>query len=70
MTLTESETVDHPQKREEKTQNADSHNMIKLEQPNLLESTITTPQNNQGLNRKHHTSRRKIKQWIRKFGPN
>ena len=44
MTLTESETVDHPQKREEKTQNADSHNMIKLEQPNLLESTITTPQ--------------------------
>ena len=44
MALTESETVDHPQKREEKTQNADSHNMIKLQQPNLLESTITTPQ--------------------------
>ena len=70
MTLTESETVDHPQKREEKTQNADSHNMIKLEQPNLLESTITTPQPNKGLNRKHHTSLRKIKQWIRKFDPN
>ena len=43
MTLPESETVDHPQKREEKTQNADSHNTIKLEQPNKLESTITTP---------------------------
>ena len=31
MTLPESETVDHPRIREEKTQNADSHNTIKLE---------------------------------------
>ena len=29
MTLAESETVDHPRKREEKAQNADSHNAIK-----------------------------------------
>ena len=33
MTLPESETVDHPRKREEKTQNTDIHNTIKLEQP-------------------------------------
>ena len=46
MTLPESETVDHPRKLEGKTQNADSHSTIKLEQPNQLESTITTPQNN------------------------
>ena len=30
MNLPESETVDHPRKREEKTQNTDSHNTIKL----------------------------------------
>ena len=30
MTLPETETVDHPRKREEKTQNTDSHNTIKL----------------------------------------
>ena len=30
MTLPESEIVDHPPKREEKTQNTDSHNTIKL----------------------------------------
>ena len=30
MTLPESETVDQPPKREEKTQNTDSHNTIKL----------------------------------------
>ena len=48
MNLPESETVDHPRKREEKTQNADSHmyNTIKLEQPTQLGRTITTPQNN------------------------
>ena len=46
MTLLESETVDHPLKCEEKTQNTDSHNTIKLEQPTQLERTITTPQNN------------------------
>ena len=44
MTLQESKTVDHPQKREEKTQNTDSHNKTKLEQPTQLERTITTPQ--------------------------
>ena len=67
MTLPESETVGHPRKREEKTQNADSHNTIKLEQPAQLGRTITTPHNNYGLNTKHHTSLRKIKQWIRMF---
>ena len=46
MTLPESETVDHPRKREEKTQNTDSHNTIKLEQSTQLERTITTPQYN------------------------
>ena len=35
MTLPESETVDHPRKREEKTPNTDSHNTIKLSS-NLL----------------------------------
>ena len=30
MTLPEAETVDHPRKREEKTQNTGSHNTIKL----------------------------------------
>ena len=30
MTLPEPETVDHPRKREEMTQNTDSHNTIKL----------------------------------------
>ena len=33
MSLLESEIVDHPRKREERTQTADSHNTIKLEQP-------------------------------------
>ena len=46
MALPKSETVDHRRKREEKTQNTDSHNTIKLEQPTQLEKTITTPQNN------------------------
>ena len=46
MTFPDSETVDRPRKREKKTQNANSHNTIKLEQSNQLESTITTPQNN------------------------
>ena len=46
MTLPESETVDHPRKGEEKTQNTDSHNTIKLEQPTQQEKTITTPQYN------------------------
>ena len=46
MTLPETEAVDHPRKREEKTQNADSNYTIKLEQSNQLASTITTPQNN------------------------
>ena len=32
--------------------------------------SITTPQNNKGLITKHHTSLRKIKQWIRKFDQN
>ena len=40
MTLPESETVDR--KREEKTQNTDSHNTIILKQPTRLEKTITT----------------------------
>ena len=40
----ESETVDHPRKREEKTQNTDSHTTIKQEQPTELERTRTTPQ--------------------------
>ena len=31
MTLPESETVEHPLKREEKTQNTDINNTIKLE---------------------------------------
>ena len=31
MTLPASEIADHPRKREEKTQNADSHNTIRLE---------------------------------------
>ena len=35
----------YSRKREEKTKNADSHNIIKLEQPNQLESIITTLQN-------------------------
>ena len=70
MALPESETVDRPRKREEKTQNVDSHNTVKLQQPNQLESTIISPQNNNGLKTKHHTSLRKIKQWIRKFDPN
>ena len=46
MTLPESETVDHPRKRKEKTQNTDSHNTIKLEQPTQLERTMTTLQYN------------------------
>ena len=46
MTLPESETVDHPRKRKEKTQNTESHNTNKLEQPTQLERTITTPQYN------------------------
>ena len=46
MTLPESETVDHPRQREEKTQNTESHNTIKLEQPTQLAKTITTLQNN------------------------
>ena len=33
MTLPELETVDHPRKRGEKTQNTDIQNIIKLEQP-------------------------------------
>ena len=36
MTLPESETFDHTRKREEKTQNTDSHNTIKQEQPTQL----------------------------------
>ena len=44
MTLPESETVDR--KREEKTQNTDSHKTIKIEQPTRLEKTITTLQYN------------------------
>ena len=44
MTLPESETVDHPRKHEEETQNTDSHNTIKLEQPTQLERTINIPQ--------------------------
>ena len=49
MTLPESETV-HPEtvhhlwKCEEKIQNTDCLNTIKLEQPTQLEKTITTPQ--------------------------
>ena len=66
MILPESETVDHPRKREEKTQNTDSHNTIKLEQLTQLERTINTPQYKEGVNTKHHTSLRKIKHWIRK----
>ena len=46
MTLPESETVDNPRKREEKTQNTDINNTIKLKQPTYLERTITTPQYN------------------------
>ena len=46
MTLPELETIDHPRKPKEMTQNADSHNTIKLEQPNQLKCTITTPKNN------------------------
>ena len=46
MILPESETVDHPQQLEEKTQNTDSHNTIKLEQLTQLERTITTAQFN------------------------
>ena len=46
MTLQELGTSDRPRKREEKTQRAESHNTIQLKQPNHLESTITTPQNN------------------------
>ena len=42
MTLPESETVDHHRKREEKTQNTDNHNTIKLKQPTQLKRTITT----------------------------
>ena len=41
MTLQKSETVDHPRKREKKTQNTDSHNRIKLELPTQLERTMT-----------------------------
>ena len=67
ITLPEFETVDYPRKREEKTQNTDSHNTFKLELPTQLERTITTSQENEGLNTKHHKSLRKIKQWIRKF---
>ena len=44
MTLPESETVDR--KCEEKTQNTDSHNTIKLKQPTRLEKTIATLQYN------------------------
>ena len=46
MTLPESGTVHHPRKRDEKTQNTDSHNTVKLEQPTQLEKAITTPQYN------------------------
>ena len=46
VTLPESETVDHSRKREEKTQNTDRHNTVKLEQTTQLESTATTPQYN------------------------
>ena len=46
MALPESETVDHSRRREEKTQNTDSINTIKLEQPTQLERTIITPQYN------------------------
>ena len=49
MTLPESVTVDHPRKREEKTQNTDSLNTIKLEQPTQLEAhhnTIKDPKQN------------------------
>ena len=70
MTLQESKTVDHSRKREENTQNTDSHNTIKLEQPTQLERTIAIPQYNKGLNVKPHTSLRKTKQWIRKFDRN
>ena len=44
MTLPVSETIDHPRKSKENTQNTDSHNTIKLEQPTQLERTRTTPQ--------------------------
>ena len=44
ITFPESETVDHPRKHEEKTQNTDNHNTNKLEPPTQLERTITTPQ--------------------------
>ena len=37
MTLPESEIIDHSWNREEKTQNTDSHNTIKLKQPTQLE---------------------------------
>ena len=46
MPFPESETVNHPQKREEKTQSTDSNRTIKLEEPTQLERTITTPQYN------------------------
>ena len=67
MAIPESETIDYPRKREEKTQNTCSHDTVKLEKPTQLERTITKPQNNEGLNTKHQW---KIKQWIRKFDPN
>ena len=40
MTLPESETVDHPWKREEKIQNTDSHSTFKLEQPTQLVNDV------------------------------
>ena len=46
MTLPEAETIDHPRKYEETTQNLDSPNTIKLKQPTQHERTITTPQYN------------------------
>ena len=68
MTLPVSETIDHPRKSKENTQNTDSHNTIKLEQPTQLERTITTPQKIKDLaKKKKHKSLRKIKQWIRIF---
>ena len=67
ITLPESETVDYPRKREEKTQNTDSHNTIKLEQPTQLERTITTPQYNEVTQHKTPDTSEEIKQWTRKF---
>ena len=47
MTLPESETVDHPRKREENTQNTDNHNTIKLSSNKLnYKEQFNTPQYN------------------------